>query len=112
MSWRPNNWPNPYKHGDSVQAWDVPEAYDGVQDEEYNAYEAGADAMLEALKMNGIYGFEDASFPYDASVVIPLHYNEDPVFAKSGWLVFIPEEVTETLTSGSDESPKEVQNVD
>ena len=48
-----------------------------------------ADAMLEALKKEGLYGKEDSEFPYDHT--IPITYNEEPAFTKTGWLVFIPE---------------------
>ena len=50
MAWRPDNWTNPHKNSDSVQAWDVAEAYADVDDDLWEAFEAGADALLEGLK--------------------------------------------------------------
>jgi len=47
--WRPLGWTNPYKHSDSVQAWDISEGYWDVSDEEWEAFENGADAMVDAL---------------------------------------------------------------
>ena len=38
MNWRPENWQNPYKEPTQSHYWD-----------EESAYEAGADAMLEAI---------------------------------------------------------------
>lgn len=49
MNWRPNDWQNPHKHSDSVQAWDILEAYCEVSDEEWITFEAGADALLNTL---------------------------------------------------------------
>ena len=52
--------------------------------------EAGADAMLEGLKKDGLYVKDGQCFPYKHS--FPILYYEEPVFTVSGWLVFIPEE--------------------
>ena len=54
MSWRPNEWRNPYKHSNAVQARDIPEGYVDVSDEEWEAFEAGADAMLVACEAHQI----------------------------------------------------------
>jgi len=87
MNWRPEGWRNPYKHSDSVQAWDIPEAYYFASEEEWITYEAGADAMLDILKVIGIkvearsYLLADESDRRD--IIVPK---------SKGWLVFIPDE--------------------
>lgn len=81
--WRPKDWKNP--NDEYHNAFDIPT----VQDAEWEAYEAGADAMLEALKNNcGLYGEMDTPFPFDHP--LPITYDEEPVFTDNGWLVFIP----------------------
>lgn len=56
--WRPENWGNPYAPADYPS---------GV----VSAYEAGADAMLEALRRGG---------------------TAERQLGRDGWLVFIPDE--------------------
>ena len=45
MNWRPKDWGNPYTYmtGETINGWDV----------QSNAFERGADTMLEALKKDG-----------------------------------------------------------
>ena len=43
MNWRPETWKNPYAHA-------APIALNKPFNHDYDIYEAGADAMLEALK--------------------------------------------------------------
>ena len=50
MSWRPEDWKNPYFKKDTTGSWNEYPNFD--------IFEAGADAMLEALKKNSV--------PYDA----------------------------------------------
>ena len=77
MSYRPKDW-------DAIKILEDANMLDALFSHRY-ACEAGADAMLEALKTD------------------KTHIN----YPISGWLIFIPEEVTETPThSASDESPK------
>lgn len=61
--WRPKNWKNPF--------WN----------ESYSAYEAGADAMLKALKEQGTFHVTEGAVP-----------EVDVIVKGCGWLVFIPEE--------------------
>ena len=70
MRYRPEGWDNPYKYKDSSAA-----IY----------FEAGADAMLEALEENGMDIKEGC-----ISCVVAL---PPPFGLKKGKIVFIPEEV-------------------
>ena len=97
MNWRPTN---PYKHSDGVQAWDIPEGYKEVEDEEWIAYEAGADAMLRALRAVGqevkIEGAEDGYIRYTLEgnplCFSPLYKLAQEQGVTKGTLVFIPSE--------------------
>jgi len=75
--WRPKEWGNPNEEYHNV--CDVPT----VQDAEYEAYEAGADAMLEALK-------KDKHIMTPAQMELLLPDRKYP--PRNGYLVFIPDE--------------------
>ena len=57
-------------------------------------YEAGADAMLEALKKKGTYGhlFDDSILTPEGSVVGLEGYDDANPRQKDGTFVFIPDE--------------------
>jgi len=67
--WRPEGWKNPYmgKVGGDLG----------------NVYQAGADAMLEAIKQTGEH-YSQVDAPYKTIAVLN-HIKQ------SGWLVFIPD---------------------
>lgn len=70
MSWRPEGW----------DALDIYAGMESIETTATDLIEAGADAMLEALKASGKYnqcGYGVTDFPN----------------ARYGWRVFIPEEV-------------------
>lgn len=83
---------NPYRVNSAYDPWE--------------AYEAGADAMLEGLKEKGIYGKPTGDFecfcmvkpdecddPHDDNFPLePMYPDEITRGHKKGWLVFIPEE--------------------
>lgn len=83
--WRPNGWENPHRR-DTSERWSglsserppFPAVAEVTYDiAEYNAFEAGADAMLEALKNMGT----PTGLKYTA------YANE-----RKGYLVLIPDE--------------------
>ena len=49
MNWRPETWKNPYQHAASIPQ-------NKFFNRDYDIYEAGADAILEALKKTGVRG--------------------------------------------------------
>ena len=69
---RPKNWENPFE--EYHNALDVPT----VQDCEWEAFEAGADAMLEALKERGFVFHENGEFQL-------------PITTSTDFEVFIPD---------------------
>lgn len=73
---RPKGWENPYS-SDKVSSYPTKDgtylSYNPHMDE-YDSFEAGADAMLEGLKKEGRYG---------------LHHSD--TFGGVGYLVFIEE---------------------
>lgn len=75
--WRPSNWANPYTTGVRV----------------HRIYEAGADAMLEALRNNRITSLDVSYMSKSGS---PEHFdiNKEMIdFAfRGGRLVFIPDD--------------------
>ena len=80
MSWknnRPDGWSNPYHKtgdfGDGEQSWN--------EQPEFSAYEDGADAILEALKKEGIYKVETGR-----------EWRTEAFRRRKGWVVLIPEE--------------------
>ena len=80
--YRPKEWENPYQGGWARD--DEGSLYPITQDAESDAFEAGADAMLEALK-----GKKDSEYWKAKWEEICL---KPPV---NGWLVFIPDEEKE-----------------
>lgn len=76
-NWRPDNWKNPYPEPKLSR-----EAYDKVF---YDIYEAGADAVLEGLKDEGVFTYGNHTPDIDL----------DDAPEVSGYWVFIPEEVKE-----------------
>jgi len=53
MNWRPDGWKNPYDGGKEIinEGWRVTYA---LKPQKYYLYEAGADAMLEALSQQNV----------------------------------------------------------
>ena len=111
MNWRPDGW-NTIK---ILQDANMPDAWFSHR----YACEAGADAMLEALVKGAtkvyvpqVGGTDDPIAVLvrgDVAWIKDLEFMEMVELCEGmrGWLVFIPEEVTETPTgSGSDESPR------
>ena len=79
--YRPENWKNPWNTVDDTS----PPGY--VNDLLITCYEAGADAMLEALKKEGSH--QKIQHIIGAhSVGLTYFYEGD---AEEGWLVFIPD---------------------
>lgn len=81
-TWRPEGWKNPYfrsgDFGDGQISWN--------EQPEFSTFEAGADAMLEALKKEATYLKNDGTAPYGYVLGKILK------LAEKGWLVFIPDE--------------------
>ena len=77
MNWRPETWKNPYQHAASIPQ-------NKFFNRDYYIYEAGADAMLEALKKEGRY----YKWKRIATVKVPSLYQEQ----WKGWFTFIPDE--------------------
>ena len=110
MDWRPKDWDNPYhifRKSDLTK----------IRHSQLRAFEAGADAILESLKKQGIYGKVGGDyecfclFPADATYSDPggaysmagdeeirkeidkWKYPDDITDCKGkGWLVWVPEE--------------------
>ena len=78
MSWRPTDWKNPHPYADKVYE----EMRSVLPNSEHYAFEAGADAILEALKKNGKL-LEKGLIPMPPCML----YNQERVH-----IVFIPEE--------------------
>ena len=74
MNWRPDDWINPYLQQD--------ETGDFVNS---RVFEAGADAMLGAIKKDAQYLNNDGSAPYGMVLARSLKRGD------RGWLVFIPD---------------------
>jgi len=95
--WRPEKWKNPneeYYH----LITDLPMT---VQDAEYEAYEAGADAMLKALKCNGK---EAVSLKNGvATFGQPSIKIGDIDYPLKGTFVFIPDDTIEVILDGERE---------
>lgn len=84
MSWRPEGWENPHGFNTSDAGYQFGDI------ERHWAYEAGATAMLEALKAGGerVEAGEEWVLRFkESQYTIELKYAEQP-----GHLVFIPEE--------------------
>ena len=79
MSYRLEGWVNPYPRGSMAQPENIPELV------LYDLYEAGADAMLEALRKDGKYFGRGSVVNEDA-------YPDKKWVNVSGYLVFIPED--------------------
>ena len=78
---RPNNWKNPHRAMENIPFADLFDAHMRQKsDDRYRAYEAGADAILEALKEEGKY--TEGKAPTLSINVLP---------EQKGWLVFIPD---------------------
>ncbi len=87
--WRPDKWDNPFHktadYGHGKQSWN--------EEPEFTAFEAGADAMLEALKKKK----DTVRLKFDGTSRIPAHgdYPEIIIEGKpydKGWMVYVPEE--------------------
>ena len=78
MTWRPEDWKNPY---DTTGATFIPIAIGSLP----NAFEAGTDSLLEALKKKGAWMTPqqmkvlapDRKYPYGWLCFIPLEGNEE-----------------------------------
>lgn len=95
MSYRPPNW-NSEKIMDDVLANHYPHdcSMFGITINKF-FIEAGADAMLEALKAKGIQGKVDSTFWGNTIWMIGAKgVSEflDAHLGEKGWLIFIPEE--------------------
>lgn len=82
MNWRPDRWKNPYHKtekalGTVVKFNEYPE---------FEIFEAGADAMLEALKKNRMYSLDEEKMVLSAVDILQKSG------CGKGWLVFIPKE--------------------
>jgi len=85
--WRPKNWASIKYHNISREIYDTHEVELG-----YQFFEAGADAMLEALKKQGIPN--DVYQSYLKGAILQGLDIKQPYtyFGKKGTLVFIPDE--------------------
>jgi len=85
--------PNPWRPEGWVNTEDLPEdgPLDGLDD--CGIYEAGADAMLEALKAGGVkVSCRTADCGTAECSLCPIHPNRSHVDDDvMGWLIFIPE---------------------
>lgn len=87
MSWRPPDWKNPaqgmFDKCNQSYPQGIPKGYHIAQDAGFEeGYEAGADAIVEALKTKGSY-IERSLYSN------PLYIMWD---IGNGWLVWIPED--------------------
>lgn len=80
--WRPEGWINPNE--DYHDICDVPT----VQDAEYEAFEAGADAMLKELRKEGVVIKENDSVSFPPIDYIAWVH----IYLQDGVLAFIPDE--------------------
>jgi len=82
IMYRPEDWNNPYTYmtGEIIAGWDV----------QSNAFEAGADAILEKLK-------KEAIIQFGSGKVTGIHVSGG--IDGPGYLVFIPGEINETTLS-------------
>ena len=87
--WRPDGWQNPFAETDDFGMYKIPLGEDNITNKR-TCFEAGADAMLEALKETGlatpIGHWVEAVARGESSNTLAIPYDE------KGWLVFIPEE--------------------
>lgn len=86
--WRPDDWVNPHEKTQSMgyppdRMVRLDEFAKSFTETRKNSYEAGAEAMLEALKKGGLVHFDGESKQEG------LAYFEE---GKPGWLVFIPDD--------------------
>lgn len=95
MNWRPDNWKNLHTKMVGKNFVDLADAYfRQISDSQYAAYEAGADAILEALKQKGLHG-EFTSVDWTGLVDGPCGRGfELPTRSrpKKGTLIIIPDE--------------------
>ncbi len=86
-SWRPKKgWKNPWQSGFGIEAERV----------RHDSFEAGADAMLEALKARGLYGEYGEDFIVSARVKSKDKDWAEAFFATisgMGWFIYIPEDM-------------------
>lgn len=73
--WRPKDWKNP-----------TPNLIDDIA---YDAYEDGANAMLEVLKKRAIDPHEIRTYEFDKTNPLRVSFGDDTHF---GFVVFIPDE--------------------
>lgn len=103
MKWRPKNYKNPYKEhtqwdwdGDLGIGRTLLSAGEAVEEDKHLIFEAGADAMLEKLKEEGLeigdgdYAEVETDWFSEGTVRIPRKRCE---YLGHSWLVFIPEEL-------------------
>ena len=84
--WRPKeNWVNPY--GIKIYG-----AFVNKKESEYKAFEAGADAMLEALKKKAIHIRHPQAGWVDVTSNLSEIAHDMGIYGKAGYLTFIPEE--------------------
>ena len=98
--WRPDGWKNP--NGIELVRGHFSDGREYVHDPEpeHDAYEAGADAMLEALKKTGLYGDEEPYWDFgpnfwgnpDDGRSVNIGNLDNYLDIEKGWLVFIPDE--------------------
>jgi len=76
--WRPNDWENPHETGEPLN-WAASKEVAC-----HNAYEAGADAILEALKRAGKHIYTGGyAVNWEGERIIPA--------GASGFIIFIPD---------------------
>ena len=87
--WRPDGWENPYYQEDGGHLKSGEDKYC------YNAYEAGADAMLEVLRGNGLHDafYKNKNHEVSNKSGRPLYIPVRNV-PLIGTVIFIPDEET------------------
>ena len=86
LEWRPDNWENPHLSELMEQMWNMDtKSYDYIHysNPYHVAYEDGADAMLEALKVKGYHYKPDVKYS-------PMTL-EGIICDQDCWVVIIPE---------------------
>jgi len=86
--WRPEGWDNPYKQ-DTPEHWS--DNYEVIQSKEWHIFEAGADAMLGALRKKGMPISYWRQWEDIASDTRYIAYTP-AIGEQIGTLVFIPDE--------------------
>lgn len=82
MSWRPEGWRNPHIDALAKEIGHADSPYEAV-------FEAGADAMLELLKEQGVYG--KITVRHGTMQFYSQYASMDTPYIM-GWAIYIPEE--------------------